>query len=262
MKILFTFLLALPALWMHGQNIPAWPDGRQALIVLTYDDALDSQLDIALPQLDQAGFKATFFLKEPSTEQQLDRWCQASRNGHELGNHTVYHPCMSNLIKTDPRYHAENYTVGTILREIGSMNKLLYAMDHQATHTYAYPCAETSVGGKSYVDSLRKCGFVPYARSGGAFPIITDFKTLDPFLVPCMAYDNKPSGAEIIDFVKRVQESKGMGVFIFHGVGGDYLEVSAQAHQQLIRYLKEHNKEIWVTTFRQAMDFVTKNRAK
>lgn len=257
MKQLLSAILLLSAVFGYSQSSIQWPVGKKSLIVLTYDDALVSQLDIAVPQLDKAGFKGTFFLKEPDTELQFDRWGALVKNGHELGNHTVYHPCQSTKFPADARFHAENYTIANILREIYSMNKFLYTMDHKTKHTYAYPCYETSVGGKSYMDSLRKCGFVTYARGGGFSPIVTDFKKLDPFNVPCMGYADNPSAKELIDFVKAVQKDQAMGVFIFHGVGGDYLTVSAEAHQQLVQYLKD-NKDIWVTTFEKAMDYVTK----
>src|SRR4051812_24404914 len=39
-----------------------WPSGAEAAVSLTYDDALGSQLRYALPVLDAAGIKATFFL--------------------------------------------------------------------------------------------------------------------------------------------------------------------------------------------------------
>ena len=39
-----------------------WPDGRKAAVSLAYDDALDSQLDNALPALDRHGLKASFYL--------------------------------------------------------------------------------------------------------------------------------------------------------------------------------------------------------
>jgi peptidoglycan/xylan/chitin deacetylase (PgdA/CDA1 family) len=184
-------------------------------------------------------------------------WRTAHQKGHELGNHTVYHPCLSSVFKADPHYQAENYSVANIVREISTMNTLLYALDNQPRHPYAYPCGETTAGGISYVDSLRKAGFVSYARGGGANPIITNFKRLDPFLVPCMGFETNATATDLVDFVKRVLESKGMGVFIFHGVGGDYLEVSAAAHQQLVQYLKEHRQQIWVTTFTEAMKYVT-----
>ena len=40
----------------------SWPQGKHAAIVLTYDDALNSQLEVAVPQLNQARLKGTFFL--------------------------------------------------------------------------------------------------------------------------------------------------------------------------------------------------------
>ena len=53
-------------LWMSGQAAFAqqvhWPEQKKAAIVLTYDDALPSQLDLAVPELRRAGLKATFFL--------------------------------------------------------------------------------------------------------------------------------------------------------------------------------------------------------
>lgn len=258
MKQLSIAIFLLSTFIANAQNTIKWPEGKKALIVLTYDDALASQLDIAIPQLDNAQLKGTFFLNEPATEQHISRWRTAGQNGHELGNHTIYHPCHSSKISTDPHYHSENYNVNTILREILGMNKMLYAVDNKTKHTFAYPCCETSVGGENYVEALRNSGYVTYARSCGAYPVVTDFKNLDPFEVPSKFFNTNPPASELIDFVKQVRESNGMGVIIFHGVGGDYLEVSSEAHQELINYLKDNSKDIWVTTFGEAMDYVMK----
>jgi hypothetical protein len=63
-------LLAVPA---NAQFI--WPaKGKKAAIVLTYDDALRSQLDIAIPQLNTAGFHGTFFSAQ--AHQELLDWLQ------------------------------------------------------------------------------------------------------------------------------------------------------------------------------------------
>ena len=50
-------LAVIPLLIAFALPAPAqtpWPAGKTAAIVLTYDDALDSQLDVAIPQLDAA----------------------------------------------------------------------------------------------------------------------------------------------------------------------------------------------------------------
>lgn len=253
--LFFPFLfLALPSL---AQSPLKFPEGKKALIVLTYDDALASHLDVAIPQLDKAGLKGTFFMSEPTSEKHIERWRVASKNGHELGNHTVYHPCHSSRFEMDPHYYSEKYSVANIIREISTMNKMLSAIDGKPSHNFAYPCGETEVGGKSYIDSLGKAGFVKFARGAGTNPIITDFKNLHPLNVPCRGFSTNGPASEIIDFVKEVQKKNGMAVLIFHGVGGDYLEVSASAHQELVNYLKKNTDNIWVTTFGEAMEYVT-----
>lgn len=50
----------------------------------------------------------------------------------------------------------------------------------------------------------------------------------------------------------------GAGVLGFHGVGGDNLKVSAEAHAQLLAYLKAHGDTIWVAPFSTVMDHVTR----
>lgn len=232
-----------------------WPHHKKAVIVLTYDDALSSQLNTAVPQLEAAHLTATFFLTGDINKQTIPQWRALSKKGFELGNHTIYHPCISTPDNPVP---SDNYTVIEILNEIGVMNNFLFAVDGKTSRTYAYPCTETTVGGKDYVDSLRKYGLVKYARVGGDVDaVITDFKHLDPLQVPAYGLEDNTTGAQLIAFVKLVQKSGGMGVFMFHGIGGDYITTPAEAHQELLDYLKKHKKDIWVATFQQAMDYAT-----
>jgi hypothetical protein len=139
----------------------------------------------------------------------------------------------------------------------------LFAVDGKNSRTYAYPCTETTVGGKDYVDSLRKHGLIKYARIGGDVnAVITDFKHLDPLLVPSYGLEDNTSADQLIAFVKSTVKSGGMGIFMFHGVGGDYITTQAEAHRKLLAYLKANRKDIWVTTFQQAMDYVMANKPK
>src|SRR5215218_9254561 len=72
----------------------AWPaKGKKAAIVLTYDDALRSQLDFAVPQLDAANLRGTFFLDADISPDDMLRWRKVAARGHELGNHALFHPC-------------------------------------------------------------------------------------------------------------------------------------------------------------------------
>ncbi len=164
-----------------------WPEGKKAAIVLSYDDALVSHLNIAIPQLDHAGFRGTFFLDGGMQEKEVLQWREAGQNGHELANHTVFHPCSKNVLKLHPHYINENYDRLTIIREIAVMNRMLFAIDGKSRRTFAYPCTDTVVGGKDYVDTLRSLDLVVYARIGGGKVPITDVGTVDLFRVPSWA---------------------------------------------------------------------------
>lgn len=234
-----------------------WPDGKKAAIVLTYDDGLDSQLDFAIPQLNQYNLKGTFYIYGFISETSIPRWRNVSLEGHELGNHSIFHPCLGNGNKNQsPRSYSENYDVPSILREIGVMNKFLFAITGKTPTSYGYPCSETTVGGVDYSEGLKASGLVRFARSGGNREIITDFKNLNYFKVP--TYGVLPganSAADLIDYSQKVLAKEGLGVLIFHGVGGDYLNVEANDHLGLLKFLDEH-PEIWVATFSEVMEYV------
>jgi len=254
---LICFLFLFTSTIAKAQPAFQWPEGKKAAVVLTYDDALLSQLNIAIPQLDSFTFKGTFFLTAGMTDNDLLRWRMAAGNGHELGNHTIYHPCAGNNTKANAHYAAENYDVNSIIKEISIMNKLLYAIDNKRRRTYAYPCTETAVGGVDYTDSLRRSQLITYARIGGdSNAVITNFKQLDKLLVPSWGFGNHPSGEALIHFAEKATEAGGLAIFMFHGVGGDYLDVTSNNHRQLLQYLAAH-KEIWVATFSEVMDYIS-----
>ncbi|MDB5146560.1 MAG: polysaccharide deacetylase [Mucilaginibacter sp.] len=251
--------LTLLLLLISHIAIAQQPAHKKAIIVLTYDDGINSQLNIAIPQLDSAHLTATFFLMGNMTETTLPRWRAVGKKGYELANHTLYHPCLLTSVKANPANNSAIYTPYMMLREINEMNTLLFALDGKTGgRTYAYPCTEVEVGGINYVDTLRKAGLAKYARiGGGPDAVITDFKNLDPLKVPSWAVTGNPvTGEALIDFVKKVQQSGGLGIFMFHGVGGDYLVTPTDAHRKLLAYLSAHRNEIEVTTFMKAMDEV------
>jgi len=254
-KSIALILLVAACPLAHAQF--AWPDGKQAALALTYDDALHSQLDVAVPQLDAAGFKGTFFLDGDITPADMLRWRKVQLTGHELGNHSVFHPCPRAMLPDRKNYLTENYDVDRMLGEIGVMNNVLFGIDALSERTYSVPCSQMLVGGVDYTDALRRSGLVKYVRTGGDQfkSVIADPHTLDLFRVPSWGPVDKPDGKQLMAYAARVREAKGLGVLQFHGTGGDYLEVTAEAHQQLIDWLRKH-PDVWVGTFQDVMDYV------
>jgi peptidoglycan/xylan/chitin deacetylase (PgdA/CDA1 family) len=245
-------ILALASLVLGGvavfgaaqAQVPAWPGGRKAAIALTYDDALASQLDVAIPQLDATGLKGTFFLAGRQVGGNVTRWRAAAASGHELGNHTINHPCGKASYDTTPQYTSEAYTVETLLAEVGVMNAFLEAIDGRKTHSFATPCVQNLAGGQDYLGPLAKAGLAPHVRDSRTTPGLEGKSFIDA------------TGAEMIAWAEGLRRSGAAGFIIFHGVGGDYLSVSADAHKQLVDYLKAHDAEIWTTTFSELMQAV------
>ena len=246
--------LAIAMLATHAVAAP-WPGGKRAAVVLTYDDALVSQLDTAIPALDAAGLKGTFFLiGSKITPEQIARWRSAAAEGHELGNHTVRHACpQANYPPAKKIDTSESYDVDTMLTEIRTMNTMLTAIDGKPRHSYATPCGQHLAGGVDYLPALRASGLVRYTRAADP----SERRPLDPMDVPGRFFPSSATGAELIATVQDAERKGGMIVLGFHGVSGDYLAVSAQAHAQLLAYLKAHSDTIWVAPFSTVLDYAT-----
>ena len=86
-------MLTLISITAHAQQRLVWPHHKKSVIILTYDDALPSQLKTAVPQLEKANLTATFFLTGASVDKSITQWREVAKAGFELGNHTIYHPC-------------------------------------------------------------------------------------------------------------------------------------------------------------------------
>ena len=140
------------------------------------------------------------------------------------------------------QYTSEAYSVDVLLTEIGVMNGFLQAMDGKPAHAFATPCDQHIVGGQDYLEPMQKARAATFIR---------DRRTM-PETVVYTGFVDK-SGGEMIAWVESVVRDGKAGVIVFHGVGGDYLNVSGDAHRQLVEYLKAHEKEIWTTTFSNVM---------
>jgi len=86
---LIAFVLVLAASAWAQQPVK-WPHGKKAAIVFTYDDSLHSHLDIAIPQLNEVGFKGTFFLNGTFPPEDVSRWRAVAAAGHSLGEYSAY----------------------------------------------------------------------------------------------------------------------------------------------------------------------------
>jgi len=129
-----------------------WPEGIRAALTLTFDDARPSQLDSGIPILNEYDTKGTFYVSFSNMDQRLDEWRQALAGGHEIGNHTVNHPCSGNFSFAHSRA-LENYTLHQMEEELTGANQHIEETLGVTPKTFAYPCGQKFIGRGESVQS-------------------------------------------------------------------------------------------------------------
>lgn len=227
-----------------------WPEGQRAAVSLSYDDALNSQLDHAVPALDKHGIKGSFYLllASPVVNDRLNEWRKVAEAGHELGNHTLFHPCSASAPHRSwvrPHNDMDKRTVEQMQQEVLTANAFLKAIDGRTERTLTPPCIETKTSDGDYLPLVRD-QFVAIKGSEQNLPA-----GFTSYLLP-----DGQSGKDLIAFVKDAAKRGGMANIIFHGVGGDHLAVSSKAHEELLAFLAKNRDVYWTDTYLNIMKHV------
>jgi peptidoglycan-N-acetylglucosamine deacetylase len=234
---------------------------NKTIVCLTYDDCLDVHLDKVIPALDSFGFKGTFYIPGNSAclNNRMEEWRNAAKNGHELGNHTLFHPCFGKSMKRDwvgADYDLDIYSMQRIVDEIKTTNTLLKAIDGKSKRTFAYTCGDKKIGDENIWDKIKD----EFVAARGVNGIMYSIKEVDVSEIGSYAMNNN-SGEEMIDLVKQAMKNNSLMVFLFHGVGGGHsINVALEEHNKLLSFLKENEKNICVATFLDAASYVKEHK--
>lgn len=254
----FSFLLFKSSIAQLNQP---W-HGKKCAVVLTYDDAINQHLDNAIPVLDSLGLKATFYLTAFSTSMQtrLNDWKKLAVKGHELGNHTLYHPCIGGKGRewVKPEYDLSTYSVQRMLDETRMTNLFLKALDGKTKRTFAFTCGDMKIGDSSFIIPMKKDFIAARAVRNEMHKI----NEIDLYNIDCYMV-NGETGAQMIEWVKKAVETNSLLVILFHGVGGgNGLNVSLLAHREILTYLKQNKKNIWIAPMIEVAEYVKKYQEK
>ena len=226
-----------------------WPNGTQAAVSLSYDDALNSQLDQALPALTKYGFKATFYLTLNSEAYQTrqQEWQALAKAGHELGNHSIHHACRASLENREwvtKEQDLDQWTLAKVSAEIRTANQQLQQLDGQHSRTFTPPCGDTKVKDGDYLATVAPL-FSGVKVVGTA---VTDMSQLLAKQLPTW-FPVAPTLQQLIDYTEQAARNGTIASITFHGVGGDHLQVDVEVHQQYLAYLAKHRDRFWVDTY-------------
>lgn len=221
-----------------------WPEGKKIAISLSYDDALSSQLDNAVPALNQRGLKASFYIVPLSDafKNRIQQWRQLAQQGHELGNHSLFHACHSGKLGREwvqPWNALDDRMVQAMVNEITLANTLLTSLDGKSTRTFTPPCFDQMAKDGNYVEAV-KAQFIAV-------------KSLEDPSFAALIAPNKISSAEIIEFIENQPANIKLINVLFHGVGGDHLITTTEEHAKFLDYLLANKDKYWVDTYRNIM---------
>lgn len=263
MKIFFIALaVILYGTCTEAQSNQPW-NGKTCAVILTYDDGLNVHLSNAIPALDSMGLKGTFYISDyfDGLKNQIPKWRKAAANGHELANHSIWHPCEGGRPGREfvkPDYDLNNYSLKRMVNEVKEMSNVLEAIDGKTKRTFAYPCGDTKIHDTAYIDPLKN----DFVAARGVRAEMLSIDKVDLYNVPCYTV-NGQTGDQLIELVKQAMDKHALLVFLFHGVGGEHnLNVSLEAHSRLLHFLKQNQKQIWTATMIDVAEYIKKYQSQ
>lgn len=235
--------------------------GKKAAVVITYDDAINEHLDNALPLLDSLGLRATFYITafSPAVQGRLAEWKNLVQKGHELGNHTLYHPCVGGAGRewVSRDYDLKNYTVKRMEDEIRMTNVFLQSLDGKTNRSFAFTCGDMKIADSSFIKGLTNDFVAARAVRKQMHPI----NEVDLYNVDCYMVNGETS-AQMIEWVNQAVKTNSLLVVLFHGVGGgNGLNVALKEHREFLSYLAKNEKDIWVAPLVDVSLFIKEQQA-
>jgi peptidoglycan-N-acetylglucosamine deacetylase len=238
-----------------------WPKGYRAAVSLSFDDARASQIDTGLPLFTRLGVKVTFFVQPEGVQKRLEGWKQAVGDGHEIGNHTVSHPCTGNYdFSVDNAL--ENYDLKRIAEQIDQANNQIEKLLGVKPKTFAYPCGQKFVGRgidvESYVPLVSERFLVGrgYLSESSNNPRVMDLSQ-----AMGTAFDDMDF-AQMKEVVDEAAQQGRWVIFVGHEVGSrGYQVTDTKALETLCRYLKDPTNKIWLGTVAEIGSYVQQRQA-
>lgn len=243
-----------------GESQFSWPAGKRASLSFTFDDARPTQVSVGMPILDRYRVPATFFVSFLHLEKSVDDWRRAIATGHEVGNHTVSHPCSGNFPWSRGQA-LEDYTIERMEGEFIAANERIQKLLDVIPKTFAYPCGQTFVGrgeeARSYVPLAAKHFLA--ARAFHA-ECVTDPLYCDLAQVQGIDADSATE-EKLQTWIDRALESGGWAVFVAHEVGkGTGQIMDKDALESVCNRVSEASSEVWVDTMGTIAEYVKNNR--
>lgn len=234
---------------MPHKNLPPWPGGCQGAVSLSFDDGHPTHLEKVVPILAEFDLLGTFYVNPRGDEwrEDLAPWQEVARAGHEVGNHTVSHPC-SKALWGDPEMSClEHMTLSEIETDVDEASRRLReAIPEQTDFSFCYPCYEEHIGEglarQSYVPVIARRFVAARGRGehGYNHPATCDLAYLYSWAVEFR------DGHALVGMAEQAAALGCWSIFTIHGIDAGHLPLSEAALRHLCQHLARARDRLWV----------------
>lgn len=237
-----------------------WPEGKKMALSLTFDDARLSQVDKGIPVLDKYGVKATFYIQPGNVLQRTEGWKSAVKNGHEIGNHSVNHPCSGNFAWSRNKA-LEDYSLQKMTAELDSANRFIREVLGTTATSFAYPCGQTYIGRgvntKSYVPLIASMftsgrGWLNEAPND---PYFTD---------PAQLNATELDGKSFDQVLKLIENAKANGSWLVlagHEMNDEGNQTSLlKTIEEICKYAADPANGVWIDNVRNVAAYIERKK--
>lgn len=223
-----------------------WPDGKKLAISLSFDDARYSQVDSGTAVLDKYGVKATFYVVPASVEKRLEGWKKAVAAGHEIGNHTLSHPCTGNYAFSR-RNALEDYTLKKMRYQLTECNNRIRELLGVNAQVFAYPCGQKFVGrGKNIRSYVPLVADLFISGRGWLDEAANDAAFCDLAQITGMEMDGK-NFKEILSLIESAKETGAWLTLAGHEMAsGGEQTTNLKMLEELMQYAQDPANGIWI----------------
>ena len=223
-----------------------WPEGKQVAVSLSFDDARNSQVERGTSLLNQYGVKATFYVLPGAVMERLEGWKKATASGHEIGSHSLNHPCTGNFLWSRQKA-LEDYTLEKMRADLVESNKSIETLLGVKPEVFAYPCGQTFVGRgvntKSYIPLVAELYISGrgWLDEGPNDPAFCDFAQLTG-----MEMDGK-NFEDILPLIENAKKNQQWLVLAGHEMGDSGSQTTRLSMlKSLIEYAQDPGHGIWL----------------
>jgi peptidoglycan/xylan/chitin deacetylase (PgdA/CDA1 family) len=243
-----------------AQSSP-WPDGKQAAVSLTFDDARASQIDTGLPLFRELQLPATWYVLPRGVEPKLAGWKEMIALGQEIGNHSLTHPCTVNY--GIGSRSLEQMNLAEMAHNLDQANQAITQLLGVTPRSFAYPCGQKFVGRGARIQSYAPL-IAERFTSGRGYLDESANKALECDFAQLLgtAFDD-------LDFVQmrvlleKARASNRWIIFCGHEIGRrKYQTTDVDALRELAAYLKEPANGYWTATVGEVTKYLRVRRGE